>query len=410
MPAQDSRYAQILTLLAKCEIKIKTEETQAGFSMLNLQSCILDNSHKQATIVFHPNGEVSYICHNAACQGISWDKVLAKLEGSDIQNIQVDEKLSGQQSNGMPAIIMVKVVDLKPNRFNKILPPLSPEQIQGLRDRIERDGFRGMIEITPANIVLDGCNRLAIVQALGGFVELPAIVVDIPEEQQEIYIIEKNLHRRQLTPDQISYLRGKVYQCEKKGIGAPSQNQNASRNNGDILTPLNSDENRTREKVAKKFGVSSKTIQRDACFSTAVDKIQEAVPQAARKILAKEKIDDQKPLTKKEVMEIAKKIDQRKSCEEPLPKNEKEILEIIEKEAPIPSKIPAPQNEPLVPESCETPLLEVLGLLEKILDSIHILKGHKDFPHGSLGKLGRLEEEILGIIHVVVEGDTRGNI
>jgi len=68
-------------------------------------------------------------------------------------------------------------------------------------------------------------------------------------DQAKIWIISNQFARRNLTPKQISYLRG-IRQKIEKGESICSS-----------------------EKLAKEYGVSSKTIERDAEFAAAIDQL-----------------------------------------------------------------------------------------------------------------------------------------
>lgn len=215
MTVHSDRYEEVRLLLEKQEIKIKADDKRDGFSAISLENCIFDDNHKQATIVFHPTGQVSYVCHTLSCQGRTWDQVLAKLEGKSLESSNTPI-LENQKQNAISAAIFMKISDLKENPLNKkILPILTQDQRECLKRRIQEYGFREPVEITPENSILDGHNRIKICQELG-ILKVPAIIINIPLEEQEIYIIQKNFSRRQLTPEQQSILRGKIYQHEKK--------------------------------------------------------------------------------------------------------------------------------------------------------------------------------------------------
>ncbi len=76
--------------------------------------------------------------------------------------------------------------------------------------------------------------------------------------------------RRNLTPEQISYLRGKRYIAEKKEVGAPIGNFNAEKQ-----THQNDEIVSTAEKLAEEYKVGKATIERDGQFARAVDKLSE---------------------------------------------------------------------------------------------------------------------------------------
>ena len=75
--------------------------------------------------------------------------------------------------------------------------------------------------------------------------------------------------RRNITPEQLSYLRGQHYLEEKKEHGAPQGSANAAKIKDAKVAPLIS--GGTAEKLAQEHGVSPRTIQHDAAFAEAVD-------------------------------------------------------------------------------------------------------------------------------------------
>lgn len=80
---------------------------------------------------------------------------------------------------------------------------------------------------------------------------------EILRRAKDAYI---QLGRRNLTPDQMSFLRGRLHERTKKEQGAPTK----ERRHFDGVP------GRTAERLAKEFGVSPKTIERDAKFAQAV--------------------------------------------------------------------------------------------------------------------------------------------
>ncbi len=398
MTVQNDRCEELRLLLKKQNIKIKTEESKDGFEIISLENCIFDATHKQAMIVFHPAGQVSYVCHTLACKGRTWDQVLMKLEGTE-QGASFSQILTktDEQNTTMPVFTLMKVSELKENPLNKILPPLSPEQKQGLKHRINRLGFNEALEITQTNFLLDGHNRFRIAKELG-ISEVPVVVINISEELQESYILEKNIFRRQLTIEQQSYLRGKIYQQEKKIIGAPQGNRNAQNNSAKIAELFSEGcETQTARNLAEKFHVSERTIRNDAQFAESIDTLQEASPEIAKKILSKQKINGQKNLNKKNVIQVAKQIVEKKANQEPIPTSEEEIMKLVDEKETAKSileKKPHEEN----PTVCSTDLLLIL---KEILERIQRIRGHKDFSCEVMGKLNHIEEEFTNIIRIV---------
>ena len=79
------------------------------------------------------------------------------------------------------------------------------------------------------------------------------------------------MSKRNLAPNQISYLRGKRYNLEKKGYGGDRKSEISSRHYVDLI--------KTAEKIAIENNVVSRTIERDAKYSDAVDDIAKNIPQ-----------------------------------------------------------------------------------------------------------------------------------
>ena len=103
--------------------------------------------------------------------------------------------------------------------------------------------------------------------------------IPMPEREQVFssredliqWVIDNQLGRRNLTDARRAYYRGKEYLNKKKSVGNPKQlGQNV---------PVE-DQGETDEVLGEKHGVSGKTIQRDADFAEAVEKLEEPVKQA----------------------------------------------------------------------------------------------------------------------------------
>jgi hypothetical protein len=105
------------------------------------------------------------------------------------------------------------------------------------------------------------------------------------------WIINNQLGRRNVTPEQASYLRGKRYHSEKQQ-GARS----------DLTSPQNEGKSQTAERLADEYKVSRATIERDATFASAIDTIADNVGEDARL----EILSGDTSLTKQEIVQVAK--------------------------------------------------------------------------------------------------------
>lgn len=84
------------------------------------------------------------------------------------------------------------------------------------------------------------------------------------------------LARRNLTPDQMSLIRGRRYNRTKKPHGGDRRSESVSSDQNDLL--------KTAEKLAIEHGVSAPTIRRDSQFAAAVEKVKEIDPEINKKV------------------------------------------------------------------------------------------------------------------------------
>lgn len=85
------------------------------------------------------------------------------------------------------------------------------------------------------------------------------------------WMIQTQLGRRNLSPQQTAYLRGVCYRAERKRHGAEvggRGNQHCQ-----VVSPQNEDLPKTAQKLATQHNVSRATIERDAQYSEAIDAI-----------------------------------------------------------------------------------------------------------------------------------------
>lgn len=88
------------------------------------------------------------------------------------------------------------------------------------------------------------------------------------------WIIANQLGRRNLNPNQIAYLRGKRYECEKKIV---KNEKGINQYSKEVMRQNDAKPQWTRNKLADEYGVGSKTIERNEHFSRVVDILPEEV-------------------------------------------------------------------------------------------------------------------------------------
>ena len=158
-----------------------------------------------------------------------------------------------------------------------LIPELQKSEYEQLEENIRKEGCRdslliwqtnqGTIDGTestlPVNVLVDGHNRYSICKkhsidykvVLREFLSLQAV---------RDFMINNQLGRRNLTPEQTSYLRGLKYRNERQTAGRPIQDENTEEQN--IAQ-------RTQDRLAQEFNVSPRTIHRDREYSEGIDKL-----------------------------------------------------------------------------------------------------------------------------------------
>lgn len=150
--------------------------------------------------------------------------------------------------------------------FHGLCPPLSDEEYQQLEANIVAEGCRDHFVVwAEERLLLDGHNRDQICQTHA--VAFDIALLSLPSRDEAInWIIDNQLGRRNLTPEQRSSLRGQRYQQEKNREGRPPKPSHDDQVSG-----------ATHQRLAEAYHVAPKTIQRDEQFATAVDTLEEQV-------------------------------------------------------------------------------------------------------------------------------------
>ncbi len=268
--------------------------------------------------------------------------------------------------------------------FRDLIDPLTQDEYGQLEANLLADGCRDPLVVWEhGNVLLDGHNRYRICREhrIPFNVELK----EFPSRQHAIeWIINNQLGRRNLTPERMSYLRGKKYSREKHRHGGDRMTEASGQN--DHLV-------KTHERLAKEHKVSPRTIRRDAEFQESVDAIVDlAANEEERDRFRQALLSGDVKIPKKEVVEIGKlaETDPEKARErisdwtsgkaKSSKKRKKEAAEGQETAPPVPSKTKskpkaAPGNEQPVskeepnPEKPSTAMAladEAIGCIRRI--------------------------------------------
>ncbi|MFD1143531.1 hypothetical protein ACFQ4C_20560 [Larkinella insperata] len=254
-----------------------------------------------------------------------------------------------------------------------LIPPMNPAEFSQLEENIRKEGCREALLVwettesalgdpagtAPTYVLIDGHNRFAICQRHG--LDFKIHLTSFASlADARFYMIDNQLGRRNLTPEQASYLRGLRYLNEKQEKGKydrqDHKGQNVLYDNSasvhhkgqndpyEFLTDTNdkgqnvpyaeSEGGSTSGKLAQRFNVSEKTIKRDAEFAKGLSLL---APQLRTSILSgREKVN-------KGAIQQLSRLDQPQRPLETL----QELSSLVKPESQPPRSAPVPaKTEP----------------------------------------------------------------
>lgn len=150
------------------------------------------------------------------------------------------------------------------DEFRKLIPALAEMERKQLEENIIRDGCRDPLVVWKqgdTSVLIDGHNRYEICARLGIAFEVTELEFESRESAAD-WIDANQLGRRNLSPEQMSLLRGRRYNRAKKTHSEAGAMKGAS----DKMSEAS-----TAENLAQQHGVTSRTIERDGKFAEAVE-------------------------------------------------------------------------------------------------------------------------------------------
>ena len=163
------------------------------------------------------------------------------------------------------------------SELQNFITPLSEDSREQLEENIKLNGCLDPLTLWERNngelVLVDGHNRYQICSSH----DIPFKVRIIrfgSEEEAKDWMINHQLGRRNLNPDQLSYFRGLKYERMKKKRGGYDK----------VLSSGQSGD-KTSEVLAREFNVSDRTILRDAEFAKGIEIIAKGNPQMKNDIL-----------------------------------------------------------------------------------------------------------------------------
>jgi hypothetical protein len=196
--------------------------------------------------------------------------------------------------------------------FKKLISPLTPDEYKQLETNCIEEGIRDAI-ITWNGYIIDGHNRYKIAQDW----QLSYKTIS-KNFNNEFYVVEwmldNQLGRRNITPEQKDYLIGKKYENEKQKVGGQLIGV------GKNFPPVT-----TAQKIAEEFGISDRQVKNNEQFSKGVDKMNDDLKNVV--LQGKSSINKQEiqiiakaeptfiATTEKQIIEKAKEIKEQKAQE-----------------------------------------------------------------------------------------------
>jgi len=172
-----------------------------------------------------------------------------------------------------------------------LLPALDKETYRLLEENILLNGCRDALVVWD-NILVDGYNRYKICTEH----DVPFNTVNkefVSREHVIIWVVSNQISRRNLSPIQLSYFRGRHYRADKQIQGAYQQlSKEEQKCQNDTFAGS------TATKLAEQYNVSGSTVIRDSKLSLGIDAIGEVTPEAKQKILSGEVTVNKKNLQK----------------------------------------------------------------------------------------------------------------
>ncbi|BDD13063.1 hypothetical protein FUAX_54950 (plasmid) [Fulvitalea axinellae] len=272
--------------------------------------------------------------------------------------------------------------------LEEFIHPLTAEETEQLEENIARDGVREPLIVWEDNdryVLVDGHNRYRIARSLG--IDFKIRTVEFADtEAVKHWMINNQLGRRNITKEQRAYFIGQRYLIEKKRVGAPADNKNASKNQTGQNVPFES--TATADVLAKEYGISDKTVKRNADYAKGVDILAETRPEEKQKILT-----GQSKIKKADIQAVASG---KKTAEEVLPASAETIsTESGDKGDGSPSpSLNLPVKETFESES----------LTPKEIDKLNRLHGQLEKATAQLFKSGFSKTDLKWILGQVVKG------
>ena len=211
-----------------------------------------------------------------------------------------------------------------------LVPPLLPDERLLLEESLEIDGCRESLlvaDIDGEGCLLDGHTRREICESRGIPYEVRLVPNVKSMDDAQIWVLRNQVGRRNVGPDAMSYLRGKLYAALKKQ-GART----------DLVTSGQTGQKSAAEEVATRYKVSERTARRNATYAANLDRLPTELRQAffGRQIAGLTRGDISKLAEQEDIQALANAMLSSKQASSLPWKRDKEAVEPL----PMASSIP----------------------------------------------------------------------
>lgn len=166
--------------------------------------------------------------------------------------------------------------------FQGIIPPLTDDEFKQLRNNILEVGEVFDPICVWKGVIVDGHNRWKIIQENPDIQYRVHEMIFMDRSEAIEWMYQNQLGRRNLSDENRSYIRGKLYEVQKRSQGGTGANQHTVEQSGHNVQSAHSRKrttgDKTAERIGEKYGVNARTIRRDADYAAAVDRADSIVP------------------------------------------------------------------------------------------------------------------------------------
>jgi hypothetical protein len=177
-------------------------------------------------------------------------------------------------------------------QFEYLLPKLTKDERKALEESLQKEGCRDPI-VTWRGTIIDGHNRYSICKKHNIPFQVKEMDELADEDAVNMWMINNQLSRRNLTDEQRERFIGILHNTSKKGQGGARDK--AGRKSKAQIEPLKNAAPKesdvtadTAEMIAKQHGVSRETVKRAGKYALALDRISKVSPEAEAKIMSGE--------------------------------------------------------------------------------------------------------------------------